>query len=182
MKNPNSFLLKAATGIVFFVVIVFSVYILLRGHNLPGGGFIGGLAAAVAFLLHGLAHGFDEMEAQIKLDPIRLATFGLLLAVLTGLVPVLLGRPFFEHYNTYLAVPYVGQVPLGTPLVFDIGVYFLVIGICTKIIFVLARSTSGRCGLLPHEIQSYSSPHETPVEESASTANTSPDEENFDAN
>ncbi|NJK90831.1 MAG: Na(+)/H(+) antiporter subunit B [Blastochloris sp.] len=174
MNNPGSFLLRIATGLVFFVVALFSVYLLLRGHNLPGGGFIGGLAATIGILLHGLAHGFDEMEAQLKLDPIRIAALGLLLAVLTGLAPLLLNRPFFEHYNTYVSVPYLGQVPLGTPLVYDLGIYLLVIGISTKVIFIMARSTSGRCGLLPNEVHEYSSLHESPIEETALTKEDNP--------
>jgi len=169
MKNPNSFLLKSTTGPIFFIAILFSIYLLLRGHNLPGGGFIGGLAISVAILLHGLAHGFDHMEKQMKLDPIQLAALGLLLALLTGLAPIFFGRPFFEHYNTYLQLPYLGSVPIGTPLTYDLGVYLLVVGITTKVIFIMARSTSGRCGLLPPEVPHYSSLHETAIESPINT-------------
>lgn len=171
MKNPDSFLLKSTTGLVFFIVLIFSIYLLLRGHNLPGGGFIGGLALAIAILLHGLAHGFDQMEKQMKIDPIRLAALGLLLALLTGLAPLFFGRLFFEHYHTYLDLPYFGTVPLGTPLAYDLGIYLLVIGISSKVIFIMARSTSGRCGLLPEEVRTYSSIHETPIETSATKDN-----------
>lgn len=172
MKSSVSFLLKASTPFFFFVVLILAIYLLLRGHNLPGGGFIGGLALSMAMLLHGLAHGFDNMEFQMRIDPIRLATYGLALSLGTALAPVFFRRPFFEHFQTYVQLPYLGKTAFGTPMLFDIGVFMVVVGIATKVIFIMARSTSGRCGLLDSEVDDYASPSETPIET----------EENRDAN
>ncbi len=167
MKNPGSFLLNAAASILLFVVNIFAVYLLLRGHNYPGGGFIGGLASAMAVLLYGLSVGFDKAESQLGFGPIRMATIGLGIAVLTSLAPLFFGRAYFENFNTYLHIPFFGKLYLGTPLLFDIGVFMVVVGICVKIIFVMARSTSGMPALLAPGIRRYAARLEEPIEDSS---------------
>lgn len=166
MKGIGSFLFLKAAGIILFIVNVLAIYLLLRGHNLPGGGFIGGLAAAMAVLLYGLAIGFDEMEEQLRVDPIYLATIGLAIALVTSMAPMLLERPFLEHFMAHVKLPFFGELHVGTTLIFDIGVLLVVVGITTKIIFVLARSTKGQPALRPEEVNFYASPSELPIEES----------------
>lgn len=163
MNGPDSYLFRTVVRFSFFVINVLAIYLLLRGHNLPGGGFIGGLATAISLVLLSLAVGAGAMHRVLRVDPVRLASAGLLLALLTGFAPTLLGAAFLEHYNFHLSVPLFGDLHVGTPLLFDVGVYLVVVGVTAKIVFVLARSTQGLRALL--EEARYSSPRETPIEE-----------------
>ncbi len=164
MNFPASFLLRWTATLVMFVLNIVAIYFLLRGHNEPGGGFIGGLVSAMSFLLYGVATGLAELEKKIRLDPIHIATWGLLLALLSACAPILVGAKFLEHFQTYIHLPIWGETYVGTPLAFDIGVMMVVIGISTKIMFVLARSTGGNPPLLDHETARYSSKVEIPLE------------------
>ncbi|GAB4241630.1 MAG: hypothetical protein OHK005_04860 [Candidatus Methylacidiphilales bacterium] len=166
MKNPDSFMLRPAALVLLFIVNVFAIYLLLRGHNLPGGGFIGGLASAMALLLYGLSVGFEKAEAQLGFGPIMMASLGLGLAVVTSMGPMLFGQSYFEHSMAHLDLPFFGELHAGTTLIFDIGVFMVVVGITVKIIFVMARSTSGLPALSPSGIARYSARLEVPIEES----------------
>ncbi|HRJ71223.1 MAG TPA: MnhB domain-containing protein [Terrimicrobiaceae bacterium] len=164
--TTDSFLLRAMIGIVFLLVNIVSVYLLLRGHNLPGGGFIGGLMTGMSFILLGLVRGWEELQRELPVPPLRLATFGVLLAVLSGIGPVLFGEPFLTQHMVHLYnVPLLGDVHVGTPLVFDIGVFLLVSCITVKLVIVLARSTSGLPAFTPGEIPYYASELEDPIED-----------------
>lgn len=165
MRGPDSFIFRAMVRVAFFIINLLAIYLLLRGHNLPGGGFIGGLAAAVSLVLLSLAVGLEEMKRVLRLDPVRLAGIGLLLATLTGVMPVLAGDAFLEHYHVHLKrVPLLGELHLGTPLLFDIGVFLVVVGVTAKMLFAIAKSTEGLGGLDKVEQRRYSSPRETPIE------------------
>jgi multisubunit Na+/H+ antiporter MnhB subunit len=166
MKGPDSYIFRTVVRFAFFIINILAVYLLLRGHDLPGGGFIGGLASAISLVLLGLALGLEEMHRVLRFDPVRVAGAGLLLATLTGAAPLLFGKPFLEHFHFHFtAVPLLGDVHVGTPLVFDIGVFLVVVGMTSKIIFVLAKSTEGLRALVEAEEARYSSPRETPIEE-----------------
>lgn len=165
MTQVHSFLFRTAAAIAFALINIFALYLLLRGHNMPGGGFIGGLAATMAILLYGLAIGFDAIERQLPADPVRMAGFGVLIAIGTSLLPVLFGYPYFGHIQGYVDLPFFGQTYLGTPLLFDIGVLLTVIGISTKIIFLIARSTSKRPSLMESEFARYAAVTETHIED-----------------
>ncbi|GAB4360617.1 MAG: Na+/H+ antiporter subunit B [Oricola sp.] len=113
------------------LMILFSVFVLLRGHNEPGGGFIGGLIAASALAIYGIAFGVSPVRRAIRFHPMALSGFGLLLAAIAGILSVFSGVPFLtglwifpEIFGVHLA--------LSTPLVFDIGVYFVVFGAITS--------------------------------------------------
>lgn len=165
MKGPESFIFRTIVRVAFFIINLLALYLLLRGHNLPGGGFIGGLAAAISLVLLSLALGLEEMHRVLRFDPVRLAAAGLLLATFTGLLPLLAGRPFLEHFQWHLvAVPFLGDLDVGTPLLFDIGVFLVVVGVTTKIIFVLAKSTAGLRVMVQEDEARYSSARETPIE------------------
>lgn len=166
MTGPQSYIFKAVARFLFFLVNVFALYLLLRGHNLPGGGFIAGLATAISLILLSLAIGLEELHRVMRFDPVRLAAAGLALATLTGAVPLFLGRAFLEHFNFHFSdVPLLGDLHVGTPLVFDVGVYLVVVGIACKIIFVLGKSTQRFRALVAEEEARYSSPVEQPIEE-----------------
>lgn len=166
MKGPESYIFKSVVRFSFFFINVFAVYLLLRGHNLPGGGFIGGLAAAISMVLLSLALGLTELHRVLRFDPARLAAVGLLIATLTGTAPVLFGRPFLEHFHLHFShVPLLGELHFGTPLAFDLGVFLVVIGVTCKTVFALAKSTEGLGALVREEEARYSSPVESPIDE-----------------
>jgi multicomponent Na+:H+ antiporter subunit B len=171
MTGPQSFIFKAVVRFLFFLVNVFAIYLLLRGHNLPGGGFIAGLATAISLILLSLAIGLEDLHRVMRFDPVRLAALGLAVAALTGAAPMLLNRPFLEHFNSHFdRVPLVGELHVGTPLIFDMGVYLVVVGIACKIIFVLGKSTQRLRALVAEEEARYSSPVEQPLEKEAPDA------------
>jgi len=165
MRGPDSFIFHTIVRLAFFLINVLAVYLLLRGHNLPGGGFIAGLATAISLVLLSLAIGNEAIHAVVRFDPVRVAAAGLMLATVTGAIPWLIGRPFLEHFQVHLhAVPLLGDMHLGTPLAFDLGVYFVVVGIASKIVFVFAKSTQGLRALVVEEETRYSAITETPIE------------------
>jgi multicomponent Na+:H+ antiporter subunit B len=167
MKGPDSYIFTTVVRLSFFVINLFAIYLLLRGHNLPGGGFIGGLATAISFVLLSLAIGVESLHRIMRFDPVRVAAIGLLLAALTSAAPMVVGRPFLEHFMAHLTVPLLGELHVGTPLLFDVGVFLVVVGITCKIIFVLAKSTEGLRALVQEEEARYSSPRESAIEDSA---------------
>jgi multicomponent Na+:H+ antiporter subunit B len=115
--------------------LIFSVFLLFRGHNVPGGGFVGGLVAATAFTLYGMAYGVTEAMQTIRINPRTLIALGLLVAVISGLPAIFLGDAFMTGLWYAQPLPVIGKV--GTPLLFDLGVYLLVMGISLTIIFTL---------------------------------------------
>ncbi len=165
MIGLRSPIFRAAVRFTFFITNVFAFYLLLRGHNEPGGGFIAGLASAVSLILLSLALGVEEIHRLIRVDPARVGMVGLLTAMVSGMLPMAVGEPFLKQYNWHWDnVPWVGELHLGLPLLFDIGVYVVVVGVCCKIIFVLAKSTQGLGAMVAEEERRYSSRVETPIE------------------
>jgi multicomponent Na+:H+ antiporter subunit B len=119
------------------LLVLFSVFLLLRGHNEPGGGFAGGLVAAAAFVLLSIASGVDAARRALHVDPRTLVGVGLLLMLVGGIIaPLLFGDPFLTAH--WLPLP-VGsyEVSVGTPLIFDVGVYLAVAGTILLIAFSL---------------------------------------------
>jgi multicomponent Na+:H+ antiporter subunit B len=133
----TSLILSTATRYLLPLLLLFSIFLLLRGHNDPGGGFAGGLVAAAAFALYAIANGVAAARRVLSVTPGTLIGGGLLVAVSSGLLPVLLGQPFMTGLWDKRPIPVIGK--LGTPLLFDLGVYLVVIGITLLIIFSLAE-------------------------------------------
>jgi multicomponent Na+:H+ antiporter subunit B len=132
----NSIILRTGTVFLLPLLLLVSVVILLRGHNEPGGGFVGGLTAATAMLLHMLAFGPEQARRLLPLAPETLIGIGLLLALGSGLPALFIGWPVFRAVWTDFE-PIKG-VKFGTPLVFDVGVYFTVAGVVLLILFSIA--------------------------------------------
>ncbi|MCO5133875.1 MAG: Na+/H+ antiporter subunit B [Phyllobacteriaceae bacterium] len=132
----NTVIFRTAAPYLTALMVVFSIFILLRGHNDPGGGFIGGLIAASAFAIYGIANGVAPVRRALYFHPITLAGFGLFLAGLAGIPSLFAGVPFLTGLWTFPHVFGV-EVALSTPLVFDIGVYFVVVGAITAIALTL---------------------------------------------
>lgn len=132
-----SLILATATRILLPVLLLFSFFILIRGHQEPGGGFVGGLVAASAFALFTLSNGLQKARKIFPLTPNVFIITGLSLALGSGLFSLLLGKPAFTGIWSEFELPVIG--PLSTPLIFDIGVYLVVIGVTTSIIFTLKQ-------------------------------------------
>jgi len=119
----NSLIFAAFSRILFGVMLVVSVYVLYRGHNEPGGGFVGGLIAAAGFATLALARGVEVARATLRFEPMTVIGFGILAALLSGLPGLWLDGSFLTHQWLVL-----GNFHLGTTLLFDIGVYLVVLG------------------------------------------------------
>lgn len=131
-----SLILRTITGLFFSLMILLSIFIFLRGHNEPGGGFIGGLIAASAFILYVIAFSPEDARSILVIDPNLLIGIGLLSAFAGGLIPVLAGQPFLTGLWAN-PVLFGNELHIGTPLLFDIGVYLVVIGFTLTIIYSL---------------------------------------------
>lgn len=132
----KSIILKTASNYLLPLLLLFAVFILFRGHYKPGGGFVGGLIASIAFVLHAFANGLPATRKLLRYAPGTFIPVGLALALLSGMVPVLAGYPFLSAEWLTVKVPIIGMV--GTPLVFDIGVFFVVIGVTLTILFTIS--------------------------------------------
>jgi multicomponent Na+:H+ antiporter subunit B len=132
----DSLILRTATRLLLSLMLLFSFFILLRGHNEPGGGFIGGLIAASAFALHSIAFGPRALRNVLVFDPRSIAGAGMLCAIVAGLSSALAGDVFLSaewlHWGEGDATFHV-----GTPLLFDIGVFLVVIGAVLTIVLAL---------------------------------------------
>ena len=131
-------ILHTTVRILMPLFFIFSVLLLFRGHNLPGGGFIGGLLAAIALFLHSVVFGVDETLKRYRLNPRIIIAVGLLAALLSVLVSLFLGLTLFTGVWSTFQLPLIGK--LGTPMLFDIGVYLVVVGVILNITFVLTEN------------------------------------------
>ena len=131
----NSLILAVGARLLIGLFLVFSLFMLLRGHNAPGGGFIGGLIAAAGFVLYAFAAGVAEARRALRVDPRSIGVVGMALALLSGLASALVGRDPFTGIWIGL-----DGLPLSTVLVFDTGVYFAVFGAILTLVFALEES------------------------------------------
>lgn len=123
------------------LMVLFSIFVLLRGHNEPGGGFIGGLIAASAFAIYGIACGVQAVRRAIRFHPMAISGFGLLMAALAGVLSLPFDVPFLTGIWSETDLFGLGIV-LSTPLFFDIGVYLVVVGAITSIALALEERES----------------------------------------
>jgi multicomponent Na+:H+ antiporter subunit B len=134
----TSLILRTATRLLMPLLLLFAVFLLLRGHNEPGGGFVGGLVVAAAFVLYAIAYGVDAARRAVLVDPSTLLGAGLLVALGSGIPAVLVGRPFLTAIWAKVGIE-PAVVDVGTPLVFDVGVFLAVIGVVLTIVLTLAE-------------------------------------------
>lgn len=135
--KTQSLILSTATRYLLPLLLLFSFFLLLRGHNEPGGGFVGGLVAAAAFALYTIAVDVKTARLLLKVEPRVLIGAGVLMAAASGMLSLLAGKPFLTALWFKQPMPVLGKV--GTPLLFDVGVYLLVLGVTLMIIFALAE-------------------------------------------
>lgn len=131
----KTIILKTASSYLLPVLLIFSIFILLRGHYLPGGGFVGGLIASIAFVLHAFANGLSDTKNILKFHPGYLMPIGLALAFVSGMAPLFLDLPFMTGLWYPGEIPVLGSI--GSALFFDIGVYLVVVGVTLTIIFTI---------------------------------------------
>ncbi|MCB1428069.1 MAG: Na+/H+ antiporter subunit B [Nitratireductor sp.] len=132
----NTIIFRTVAPYLTSLMVLFSIFVLLRGHNEPGGGFIGGLIAASAFAIYGIACGVQPVRRAMYFHPMALAGFGLFIAALAGLPSVIAGVPFLTGLWVFPTIGAV-ELALSTPMLFDIGVYFVVVGAITSIALAL---------------------------------------------
>ncbi|HLT93071.1 MAG TPA: Na+/H+ antiporter subunit B [Membranihabitans sp.] len=135
----KSVILQTATRYMHPILLLFSVFLLLRGHYFPGGGFVGGLVASIAFVLHSIAYGTQNTLKILHFNPMSFITAGLSLSTLSMFLPVLFGYPVMTGLWWEQSLPVIGSV--GTSLFFDIGVYLVVIGVVLTILFTISLET-----------------------------------------
>jgi multicomponent Na+:H+ antiporter subunit B len=136
----SSLILSTTTRVLQPLLLLYSVFLLVSGHNEPGGGFAGGLVAAAAFTLHAIAYDVASARRALRFEPSTLIALGLLLALGTGVLPPLLwDEPFLT--SAWAEVRLLGLEPLdlGTPLLFDLGVYLVVTGVALTFVLSLAE-------------------------------------------
>ncbi|MHC4886435.1 MAG: Na+/H+ antiporter subunit B [Planctomycetota bacterium] len=132
-------ILRTTTRYLLLILLLFSLFLLMSGHNEPGGGFTGGLMAAAAICLYTIGFGAEAARKMLRIDPPILIGVGLMLAASSGLLSLALGQPFMTSTWRSVNVPALGKVALGTPLLFDTGVYLVVVGATVLIVLSLAE-------------------------------------------
>lgn len=152
--NPSPLMFRMTASWVLPLALVVSLYIFLRGHNLPGGGFIAGLITALALIIQYIALGQDKAEQLLKAKSGRLYEIwigtGLVIAGLTGLGAWFWGRPFLTSAHVYVSPPVIGEMHLASAALFDLGVYITVVGATMLMISILGDSRhSSMSGPLP---------------------------------
>lgn len=140
MITGGSLILRSAARLLVPLLLLFSVFMLLRGHDEPGGGFIAGLIASLSFALYMFAYDVPATRSLLRIDPRNLLGVGLFFAAASGLIGAFRDQPFFTSQWWPLALPGIGEVKLSTPLIFDIGVYLTVIGTVMTIVLALAEA------------------------------------------
>jgi multicomponent Na+:H+ antiporter subunit B len=135
----NTLIFRTTAPLIVIVMLVFAAFVLLRGHNDPGGGFIAGLIAAAAIAVYGMAAGVASIERALRVPPLAVAGFGVVLAAASGLPSLGVGAPFLTGLWTFVRL---GDSDIGfsTPMLFDIGVFLVVFGAVAAILLALEAS------------------------------------------
>lgn len=137
----RSVIFRTAARILLPVMLLLSIVVLIRGHNEPGGGFVGGLLAATGFALYALAIRVRDAKRALRISPSALIGAGLVLAIVSGLPALLGGRPYMQGlWLTIGGAQAEHPLKIGTPLLFDIGVYLVVVGATLLMVFTLGAS------------------------------------------
>ena len=124
----NPVVLRTVARMMTPVLLLLSLVLLVRGHNAPGGGFVGGLMTASALILYLIAYDVETVRRLMPVSPVGLLALGQLVVLGSGLLPMLHGRPFLTGLWTQVPAPWGHPLKLGTPLLFDLGVYLVVVG------------------------------------------------------
>jgi len=134
----KSLILSTALRFLIPLMFLLALFLLVRGHNAPGGGFIAGLVTTGAIALFTLSAGIGRARQLLVYKPLRIANTGLIVAVISGLPALFAKQPFLSAFWLDLDIPVLGK--FGTPFLFDVGVFLVVVGIATTIIFNLVEA------------------------------------------
>lgn len=145
-RERPSTILDAGITVASGPILVFSLFLLAAGHNQPGGGFAGGLVAGVAILLAWAGGGTELVRRIVPLRSSALMGAGLLISTVTALVPLTLGLGFLESGYVEIAVPAIGEIKLVSAVLFDIGVYLLVVGMSLGLVRALGEPRRAETG------------------------------------
>jgi multicomponent Na+:H+ antiporter subunit B len=140
----NSIILQIASRYVRVILLVFAVVALLRGHNHPGGGFIGGLLAGLSFVFVGFAYSVEVARKRLKVPPGGFIATGLILIFLSFLPGILKGVSLMQGAWIHIPFLFRMELKLGTPLLFDAGIFFAVIGVTVLFFFSMKREEPWR--------------------------------------
>lgn len=132
-------IMQNLSRLLFPFMLLIAAFIFLRGHNLPGGGFIAGLIAALAIILQNLANGIEWTATRLKTGMHQVIAAGLFFAIGTGLVAMALNYPFLTSTFTYLYWPVVGKFEIASAMMFDLGVFLVVVGATVMILVQLGK-------------------------------------------
>jgi multicomponent Na+:H+ antiporter subunit B len=135
----NSVILQIAAKYLKWLLLVFAVLALFRGHNHPGGGFIGGLMAGLAIVYRGFAYNAFQVKEELKDRPERYIALGLLAILLSFLPSVFMNETLMTGIWVTLPLPFSEGLKLGSPFLFDVGVFFAVIGVTLMFVFSLTQ-------------------------------------------
>ncbi|WP_010289529.1 Na(+)/H(+) antiporter subunit B [Kurthia massiliensis] len=130
----NDVIMKSMTQVVFFLIFLLSIHVFLAGHFAPGGGFVGGLLMSCAIVLLLVTYDLKTVQNLLPINYMVLTAIGLALALLTACISMFAGEAFFTHYFDHYHIPLLGDTELHTAMLFDTGVYFVVVGVTMTII------------------------------------------------
>jgi multicomponent Na+:H+ antiporter subunit B len=133
----KTLILSTLLKVITPLFIGIAIYMFFRGHDRPGGGFIAGLIVSIPFMLHSMVFGCERTKKVFKLKPRLLAIIGLFLALISGMFSLFKGNPFMTPIWINEKLPLIGKV--GTPIFFDLGVLFVVLGMVLQITFLLTE-------------------------------------------
>ena len=140
--KENDVVLKTVTKIVVFILLTFGFYVLLAGHNNPGGGFIGGLVFSSAFILMFLAFDVSEVLASLPVDFRKLMILGALISVTTAIVPMFFGKLFLYQSEAHLHLPIFDELHLTTVTLFELGILLTVVGVIVTVMLSISGGKS----------------------------------------
>lgn len=135
----NSVILQLAAKYLRWLFIIFAVLALIRGHNDPGGGFIGGLMAGLAIVYRGFAYDTFRVKERLQNLPDRFIAGGLFAILLSFVPSLVLGKTIMTGVWLKIPLPLEGELKLGSPFLFDIGVFFAVVGVTLMFVFSLTQ-------------------------------------------
>lgn len=135
----NDVILQSIAKIVVFIILTLALYLFFSGHNGPGGGFVGGLVLASAFVLLYLAFDIETVKEGIPIDFKLVAAFGAFTVVASGIGAVLFGEAFLKQTFAYVNLPLFGEVELTTVTIFESGVALAVVGVVVTIILSISE-------------------------------------------
>ena len=133
-KGLRNIILEKIVSLFMKIMLIFSIYLLLRGHNNPGGGFIAGIIASTGFIFYAIIFGTETLQEVIKLKPQTFIGIGLLLVLIAAIIPTLFSLEILTGLWIKVNIPVLGTLHAGTPLIFDTGVYGVVVGVILTII------------------------------------------------